>query len=100
MEPVPSHHTDLKLWLLSCVQWNSQSTTSGNRSGTEYFHISSQDCRLYYADFVHDVTQEKEPRLPNLLKLLVWAQNQLDTRCTYPRINDLSAPTLTDPMQT
>ncbi len=44
--------------------------------------------------------QEKEPRLPTLLKLLVWAQNQLDTRCTYPRINDLAAPTLTDPMQT
>lgn len=44
--------------------------------------------------------QEKEPRLPNLLKLLVWAQNQLDTKCTYPRINDLSAPSLTDPMQT
>lgn len=44
--------------------------------------------------------QEKEPRLPMLLKLLVWAQNQLDTRCTYPRINDLAAPSLTSPMQT
>ncbi|KAL3157721.1 Glucose-induced degradation complex subunit [Trebouxia sp. C0010 RCD-2024] len=43
--------------------------------------------------------QETEPRLPSLLKLLVWAQNQLDARCTYPRINDLTAPTLTDPMQ-
>lgn len=33
--------------------------------------------------------QEKEPRLPGLLKLLLWAQNQLDERLIYPRMNDL-----------
>ena len=33
--------------------------------------------------------QEKEPRLPGLLKLLLWAQNQLDEKVHYPRMNDL-----------
>eukprot|EP00002_Diphylleia_rotans_P036016 TRINITY_DN789_c0_g2_i1.p1 TRINITY_DN789_c0_g2~~TRINITY_DN789_c0_g2_i1.p1 ORF type:complete len:227 (-),score=73.36 TRINITY_DN789_c0_g2_i1:296-976(-) len=32
--------------------------------------------------------QEKDPKLPNLLKLLTWCQNQLDEKIKYPRIND------------
>ena len=28
--------------------------------------------------------QEKEPRLPGLLKMLVWAQDHLDEKLLYP----------------
>ena len=33
--------------------------------------------------------QEAEPKLPNLLKLLIWAQRQLDEKALYPRVNNL-----------
>ncbi|KAL3820526.1 hypothetical protein ACJIZ3_006431 [Penstemon smallii] len=42
-------------------------------------------------------SHEKDPKLPSLLKMLVWAQNQLDEKATYPRINDLSTAALEDP---
>ncbi|EOY28345.1 hypothetical protein SCA6_020208 [Theobroma cacao] len=42
-------------------------------------------------------SHEKDPKLPSLLKMLIWAQNQLDEKATYPRINDLSNATLEDP---
>ncbi|XP_031110894.1 protein GID8 homolog [Ipomoea triloba] len=42
-------------------------------------------------------SHEKDPKLPSLLKLLVWAQNQLDEKAAYPRINDVSTATLEDP---
>ncbi|KAJ3167707.1 hypothetical protein HDU88_002154 [Geranomyces variabilis] len=32
--------------------------------------------------------QEKDPKLPSLLKMLVWAQNQLDEKATYPKITN------------
>jgi hypothetical protein len=38
-----------------------------------------------------------EPRLPVLLKMMLWAQQQLDTTLTYPRISDLVAATLDPP---
>lgn len=41
--------------------------------------------------------QEKEPRLPTLLKLLLWAQSQLDSKLQYPRMVDLVAGRLSDP---
>ena len=40
-------------------------------------------------------SQEKEPRLPGLLKLLLWAQGQLDEKLVYPHI-DLATGRLTD----
>ena len=43
------------------------------------------------------VCQEAEPRLPTLLKLLLWAQNQLDNKLQYPRMVDLVAGRLSDP---
>ena len=43
------------------------------------------------------VPQEKEPKLPSLLKLLVWAQQALDERAAYPRIQDLSTAELVPP---
>ena len=41
--------------------------------------------------------QEREPRLPGLLKLLLWAQNQLDEKVQYPRMNDLVSGNLSSP---
>ncbi|XP_050108486.1 protein GID8 homolog isoform X3 [Malus sylvestris] len=42
-------------------------------------------------------SHEKDPKLPSLLKMLLWAQNQLDEKAAYPRINDLSTAKLEDP---
>lgn len=39
-----------------------------------------------------------DPKLPSLLKMLIWAQNQLDEKAAYPRINNLTAATLEDPL--
>ncbi|KAI8990821.1 CTLH/CRA C-terminal to lish motif domain-containing protein [Mycotypha africana] len=33
-------------------------------------------------------SQEKDPKLPNLLKMLAWSQEQLDERLVYPRIDN------------
>ncbi|KAM7264724.1 hypothetical protein ACFE04_002407 [Oxalis oulophora] len=41
-------------------------------------------------------SHEKDPKLPSLLKMLIWAQNKLDEKAIYPRINDLSTATLED----
>ncbi|KXZ45335.1 hypothetical protein GPECTOR_56g432 [Gonium pectorale] len=41
--------------------------------------------------------QEREPRLPLLLKMLLWAQAQLDERASYPRVNDLATAALVPP---
>lgn len=38
-----------------------------------------------------------DPKLPSLLKMLIWSQNQLDEKAAYPRINDISTATLEDP---
>ncbi|KAJ3056680.1 hypothetical protein HK097_005081 [Rhizophlyctis rosea] len=40
--------------------------------------------------------QEKDPKLPSVLRMLVWAQNQLDDRLVYPRIVNLSTAQLED----
>nr|CAD1832894.1 unnamed protein product [Ananas comosus var. bracteatus] len=43
-------------------------------------------------------SQSHEKRLlPSLLKMLIWAQNQLDEKAIYPRINNLSTAMLEDP---
>lgn len=41
--------------------------------------------------------QEREPRLPMLLKLLLWAQAQLDERAAYPRVQDIVTAQLVPP---
>lgn len=38
-----------------------------------------------------------DPKLPSLLKMLIWAQNQLNEKAAYPRINDLSTAAFEDP---
>lgn len=43
-------------------------------------------------------SHEKEPKLPSLLKMLVWAQGQLDERVAYPRMSDLTTAALDDPV--
>ncbi|KAG9133788.1 hypothetical protein Leryth_018399 [Lithospermum erythrorhizon] len=43
-------------------------------------------------------SHEKDPKLPSLLKMLIWAQNKLDEKAAYPRINNLSTAALEDPI--
>ncbi|KAJ1814198.1 Glucose-induced degradation complex subunit [Coemansia sp. RSA 2599] len=42
-------------------------------------------------------SQPKEPKLPALLQLLAWTQDQLDEKAQYPRINNIVSAVLTDP---
>ncbi|TYI78951.1 hypothetical protein E1A91_D06G250100v1 [Gossypium mustelinum] len=42
-------------------------------------------------------SHEKDPKLHSLLKMLIWAQNQLDEKATYPRIKDFLKATLENP---
>lgn len=42
------------------------------------------------------VVQEEEARLPNLLKMVLWAQQQLDEKLLYPRIEDLASGALVE----
>ena len=53
--------------------------------------------RMQCLETESQLLQEKEPRLPTLLKLLLWAQNQLDSKLQYPRMVDLVAGRLSDP---
>lgn len=40
--------------------------------------------------------QEREPRLLLLLKMMLWAQQQLDEKANYPRISDLATAALSE----
>jgi hypothetical protein len=42
-------------------------------------------------------SQAREPKLPSLIKMLVYAQGQLDERVAYPRMNDLVSAELVPP---
>jgi hypothetical protein len=41
--------------------------------------------------------QEKEPRLLLLLKMMLWAQQQLAEKATYPKVTDLATASLSNP---
>ncbi|CAN1810762.1 Protein GID8 homolog, partial [Linum perenne] len=41
-------------------------------------------------------SHEKEPKLPTMLKILIWEQSQLEKKAVFPRINDLSNASLED----
>lgn len=43
--------------------------------------------------------QEQEPRLPMLLKTMLWCQAQLQQRVDFPAITDLATGTLDDPVE-
>ncbi|XP_042419574.1 protein GID8 homolog [Zingiber officinale] len=43
-------------------------------------------------------SHEKDPKLPSLLKKLIWTQNQLDEKAAYPKINNLTTAALDDPV--
>ena len=51
----------------------------------------------YYELITLSSRSAADPKLPNLLKMLMWAQDQLDEKAAYPRINDLSTAMLEDP---
>eukprot|EP00262_Sarcandra_glabra_P011711 TRINITY_DN2873_c0_g1_i1.p1 TRINITY_DN2873_c0_g1~~TRINITY_DN2873_c0_g1_i1.p1 ORF type:complete len:239 (-),score=52.43 TRINITY_DN2873_c0_g1_i1:116-832(-) len=42
-------------------------------------------------------SHEKDPKLPSLLKMLIWAQNQLDEKAYYPHITNLTTAVVEDP---
>ncbi|KAI8323743.1 hypothetical protein GQ54DRAFT_296574 [Martensiomyces pterosporus] len=42
-------------------------------------------------------SQPKEPKLPALLQLLAWTQEQLDEKANYPRINNIVDAVLEEP---
>ena len=33
--------------------------------------------------------QEEEPKLPHLLKMMIWSQNRLHERVAFPQVKDL-----------
>lgn len=41
------------------------------------------------AAILNSQCQEEEPRLPHLLKMMIWAQNRLKKRVIFPMIEDL-----------
>lgn len=43
------------------------------------------------------MAQEQEPKLPNLLKMMLWAQNRLAEHAEYPQITDLATAELSRP---
>ncbi|KAJ4901985.1 LisH and RanBPM domains containing protein [Raphanus sativus] len=45
------------------------------------------------------ILTSQNPKLPSLLKILIWAQNQLEEKAVYPHINDLSTGLLEDPSE-
>ena len=44
-----------------------------------------------------NIVCDTAPKLPNLLKMLVWAQKRLDEKAIYPRINNLQTAELISP---
>ncbi|KAJ3330477.1 Glucose-induced degradation complex subunit [Blyttiomyces sp. JEL0837] len=42
--------------------------------------------------------QEKDPKLHSLLKMLVWAQGQLEEKVMFPKIKNLATAELEDPV--
>ncbi|CAG8454781.1 15198_t:CDS:2 [Funneliformis mosseae] len=34
-------------------------------------------------------SQEKDPKLPNMIKMLVWAQDELEEELSFPKVNNL-----------
>ncbi|KAJ3109065.1 Glucose-induced degradation complex subunit [Phlyctochytrium planicorne] len=41
--------------------------------------------------------QEKDPKLPTLLKMLLWAQNNLEEKLSFPKITNVMTAELEDP---
>ncbi|KAH7545948.1 hypothetical protein FEM48_Zijuj01G0148200 [Ziziphus jujuba var. spinosa] len=79
-----SHEKDA-VKLGSCKTLHNQGSQYGNMV-TGFVHL-----------LLSDAYGLNDPKLPSLLKMLIWAQNQLDEKAAYPRINDLSTAMLEDP---
>lgn len=58
-------------------------------------HVQRQKtARELNAAILTSQSQEKDPKLPSLLKMLVWTQAQLDEKVVYPRIKNLTTAEL------
>lgn len=50
---------------------------------------------MFFSCFVFDYATV--PKLPSLLKMLTWAQDQLDEKAVYPHITNLVTASLENP---
>jgi len=41
-------------------------------------------------------SQDKDPKLPNLLKMLVWSQDELEEKILYPKMKNLATAELVE----
>lgn len=74
--------------------FNRESIQSNNMYVPFIFQVWSEvnQCVLDYEN------RESTPKLAKLLKLLLWAQNELDQKkVKYPKMTDLSKGTIEDP---
>ena len=44
-------------------------------------------------------SQDKDPKLPSMLKMLRWAQDQLDEKVQFPKITDFTTAAIEEPME-
>lgn len=58
-------------------------------------HLSWRWCRGTNVSWILPCLAD--PKLPAVMKMLIWAQNLLDEKAIYPRITDLSTGTLQEP---
>ena len=58
------------------------------------FFVTTYSVRIE-ASF-HACLQEQEARLPSLIKMIVWAQQQLDDKVVYPKIKDFATAKLVE----
>lgn len=64
-------------------------------SGKEYVILTAVECLCMYV-CVDRRTGSAAPKLPSLLKMLVWAQNRLSEKANFPKINNLQTAELED----
>lgn len=43
-------------------------------------------------------SQDKDPKLPSMLKMLKWAQDQLDEKVLFPKIKNFCTADIEEPM--
>lgn len=61
------------------------------------FHVNQVACELNAALLAME-NQESSPKLVGLLKLLLWAQEELDAKkVKFPHLTDLSRGTIEEP---
>ncbi|CAI5477357.1 unnamed protein product [Closterium sp. Yama58-4] len=73
--------------------------TSAPATLTELLDVSQRDkaAAELNAAILASQGHEKDPKLPSVLRMLLWLQGQLDGRVSYPKVTDLTTAVLHDP---